>query len=1006
MTDAKKTDPKQSVASNEIQDNEVGSPDFAWPTVVAVVVTHNPGDWLEQCLTSVSEQEYPDLTTLVVDVCSDEDITKRVANSMPKAFVRRLEEDVNFAEAVNLSINSIEGATYVLVCHDDVVLGQNAITEMVEEAFLSNASIVGPKLLDADNQDQLLEVGGMIDRFGVPFSGIEPDEVDQGQHDGVRDVFFVSSATMLVRADLFRALGGFDVQCFPGAEDIDIAWRAHLVGARVLVQPDAVVKHHETSDRQKKFRTSKTAIVARHRMRAVLKNSSKRSLMWILPLSFILHTFEGIIWLVRFDPKRSWLLFSGWIWNIKNLRDTLKQRKQIQKTREVSDRVIASHQVGGSARFRRFATSVIRNRQLKKFTDASRSFATSSYSKRTRETPIYLTALIVYLLSVRSLFIDGLSSVGEFVLWPSFSEQVSSLFKGGLPASEYPMVGSTFGRLIALVTTFSFGMNEGLAQTFFTVAMIPIGCYGVRLLLKEREVGTRSVAIGAVTYGMLSFGLQAFANGDFGAIVLLAGLPYFLRALANRKGRQAGFFGAVVVAFCPASIPVLAILGFFFLITSDTRESGSKNNLKSKVQVLTITAAVISLLNVGIIFDLIRNLDRSAFGISDTTSQFSEYLFSNLKLTIVLYLSLAIIVTALIVVRKERSAELRLIALCVTFLFGVTAVAIHFAQPVFEVSVLYVMLQLCVAISIGVVFNAFDDELKLRSLGIFHLLSGVSTTLILVSVLLGSSVLQEGRFGLANRSWANQIEITKNERVLYLGDSRTIPGRSILAPLNRSFSVGDTSSVTFSRSFAGPASPLDEQIRTIYSTMMASETSHAGYLLARLSIGVVAVPNSRAPGTKELAIDAQLLDALNRQTDLVRLRDRQGMAVFKNTAFETGYSTDKYAQNLEPSVVLENRFNDANSVELSQARSFPSTSLVTLAFILFGIFALLMWPRRFQLLNSRPLNFSSKSNEIDIAKAGIQEKILDLEGENEIDETNGKNSDSKNIEDESERVSS
>ena len=97
-----------------------------------------------------------------MDVCSDEDITKRVANSMPKAFVRRLEEDVNFAEAVNLSINSIEGATYVLVCHDDVVLGQNAITEMVEEAFLSNASIVGPKLLDADNHDRLLEVGGMI----------------------------------------------------------------------------------------------------------------------------------------------------------------------------------------------------------------------------------------------------------------------------------------------------------------------------------------------------------------------------------------------------------------------------------------------------------------------------------------------------------------------------------------------------------------------------------------------------------------------------------------------------------------------------------------------------------------------------------------------------------------------------------------------------------------------------------------------------------------------------
>ena len=49
-----------------------------------------------------------------------------------------------------------------------------------------------------------------IDHYGVPFSGIEPGEVDQEQHDGVRDVFYVSHAAMLVRADLFHELGGFD----------------------------------------------------------------------------------------------------------------------------------------------------------------------------------------------------------------------------------------------------------------------------------------------------------------------------------------------------------------------------------------------------------------------------------------------------------------------------------------------------------------------------------------------------------------------------------------------------------------------------------------------------------------------------------------------------------------------------------------------------------------------------------------------------------------------------
>ena len=86
---------------------------------------------------------------------------------------------------------------------------------MVEEAYRSNAGIVGPKVVDRDHPDILLEVGMSVDHYGVPFSGIEPDEVDQEQHDGVRDVFYVSHTAMLVRADLFHELGGFDPATVP-----------------------------------------------------------------------------------------------------------------------------------------------------------------------------------------------------------------------------------------------------------------------------------------------------------------------------------------------------------------------------------------------------------------------------------------------------------------------------------------------------------------------------------------------------------------------------------------------------------------------------------------------------------------------------------------------------------------------------------------------------------------------------------------------------------------------
>ena len=41
------------------------------PTVAAVVVTRNPGAWLEQALQSVGNQDYPSVAVLVVDAASE-----------------------------------------------------------------------------------------------------------------------------------------------------------------------------------------------------------------------------------------------------------------------------------------------------------------------------------------------------------------------------------------------------------------------------------------------------------------------------------------------------------------------------------------------------------------------------------------------------------------------------------------------------------------------------------------------------------------------------------------------------------------------------------------------------------------------------------------------------------------------------------------------------------------------------------------------------------------------
>ena len=42
---------------------------------------------------------------------------------------------------------------------------------------------------------------------------------------------------MLVRADLFETLGGFDAAMTSYGEDVDFSWRARLAGARVVTAP-------------------------------------------------------------------------------------------------------------------------------------------------------------------------------------------------------------------------------------------------------------------------------------------------------------------------------------------------------------------------------------------------------------------------------------------------------------------------------------------------------------------------------------------------------------------------------------------------------------------------------------------------------------------------------------------------------------------------------------------------------------------------------------------------
>ena len=214
-------------------------PEEQAPPVVAVVVACDPGPWFEECLEALGAQDYPNLDVLVVDAASHEELTARVAAVLPRAFILRESTSEGFSAAANEALVAVEGASHLLICHDDVAPSPDAVRCLVGEAYRANAGIVGPKFVEWDAPDRLLEIGLGVDRFGVAIERVEPGELDQAQHDEGREVFAVPGGCMLVRADLFRALGGFDPDIELFGEDVDLCWRAQVAGARVIVAPAA-----------------------------------------------------------------------------------------------------------------------------------------------------------------------------------------------------------------------------------------------------------------------------------------------------------------------------------------------------------------------------------------------------------------------------------------------------------------------------------------------------------------------------------------------------------------------------------------------------------------------------------------------------------------------------------------------------------------------------------------------------------------------------------------------
>jgi GT2 family glycosyltransferase len=239
----------------------------------------------------------------------------------------------NLGFACGANRGAAETVDDVLVfLNPDTVVAPGALQRLARTLETPEIGIAMARLRLLD-RPELLNSGGTVvhvsglawaGRFGEPAADIT----------ALEDVAAASGAALAIRRETFRELGGFTGELFMYQEDVELSWRAHLHGLRVVVDPGADVFHEYDFGRH----PTKIALLERNRLIFVVTGYSGRLLLLLGPVLVL-----GELAMLALAARRGWFRgkLGGWWWLARHARWLARHRRETQRLRTVRDRELA-----------------------------------------------------------------------------------------------------------------------------------------------------------------------------------------------------------------------------------------------------------------------------------------------------------------------------------------------------------------------------------------------------------------------------------------------------------------------------------------------------------------------------------------------------------------------------------------------------------------------------------------------------------------------------------------
>ena len=228
--------------------------DAELPLISVIVPTRNGLELLRTCIDGLARTDYANIEVIVVDNGSDDPLTLAYLESLDSTRHRvlRAAGPFNFSILNNLAAAQAAGQLLCLLNNDIEVMEADWLRTMAAQALRPEVGAVGAQLLYPNGRIQhagvVLGVGGGA---GHAHRLLYPDEEGYfRRHALPQFVSAVTAACLVVQAERFAAVGGFDERHFAVAfNDVDLCMRLNARGWQSLYEPRAKLVHHESVSR-------------------------------------------------------------------------------------------------------------------------------------------------------------------------------------------------------------------------------------------------------------------------------------------------------------------------------------------------------------------------------------------------------------------------------------------------------------------------------------------------------------------------------------------------------------------------------------------------------------------------------------------------------------------------------------------------------------------------------------------------------------------------------------